>query len=377
MATLILLLAAPLGAPAFANDDVHLSVILDSPDVLAIINASPEPEIDTDVTFEVFNAGNGALFRTYTQTASSGVANKSINLADGRYKIRATAAGFLESWYTASSGSDGNALAELLGYQERGTLATADEIVVDSVTGTSSWNSESWTVLHRSESSISGAVGDDFSAREGSLLEGVAVELYDAAATDPEAVPVAEVSTDENGYYTFPDVAPGAYKVRFQHEGVERWWPETPNRAEAEPINLTGANNFNLAYAIFRVEPVAVDQGRVLTLTGQPALGATLTAVPDYVEDGPDGEDCLQRYTWFIGTETVPGAFGSTFVVPLDAGGQIREHAAGHRGHRLYEHSPDEQCCGAGGSKPHCVWARQCGGIRGQCGRGRPHADVR
>lgn len=68
-AALILLLAAPLGAPAFADDEVRLSVVLDSTELLASINASPAPAIDTAVTFEVFDAS---------------------------YKIRATAAGFLK-----------------------------------------------------------------------------------------------------------------------------------------------------------------------------------------------------------------------------------------------------------------------------------------
>ena len=191
LAALVLLLAAPVGAPAFANDDVRLNVVLDSTELLASINASPEPVIDTDITFEVFNASNGALFYTYTHTASSGVASTSINLTDGRYKIRATAAGFLESWYTASSGRDDGAFAELLGYQDRDTFATADEIVVDSVTGTSSWNSESWTVLHRTSSSISGAVAKDFSVTEESMLANVTVQLFDEAATDPDAEPAS------------------------------------------------------------------------------------------------------------------------------------------------------------------------------------------
>lgn len=102
---------------------------------------------------------------------------------------------------------------------------------------------------------------------------------------------------------------------------MERWWPETPNRAEAETITLDGADHFNLAYAIFPAAPAGVDPARVLTLSGQPAPGATRTAVPDYVEAGPAGEDCLQRYSWKLDGVTVPGAFGPTFVVPLNADG--------------------------------------------------------
>ncbi|MCP8999642.1 carboxypeptidase-like regulatory domain-containing protein [Pseudarthrobacter sp. RMG13] len=322
MATLILLLAAPLGAPAFANDDVRLYVVLDSTELLASINASPGPAIATDITFEVFNAIDGGLVLAIPQTASSGVASTSFDLTDGTYKIRATAAGFLESWYTIPSGRDGNAFAELLGYQDRDTFATADEIVVGSATGTSSWNSEGWTVLHRTPSSISGAVAKDFSVAEGSMLANVSVELYDEAATDPDTEPAATTHTDLNGYYTFLDVAPGAYKVRFQHGGEQRWWPETPNRAEAEPITLTGANHFNLAYAIFLATPAVVDPAQMLHLGGEPAVGATLTASPDGVGVGWADEDCLQRYSWFVGTEEVSGAFGPTFAVPLAAGGK-------------------------------------------------------
>lgn len=63
-------------------------------------------------------------------------------------------------------------------------------------------------MLHPSESSISGGVGNDVSAQQGSLLADVAVELYDAAAPDPGAGRVAFTETDGNGYYTFQDVAP-------------------------------------------------------------------------------------------------------------------------------------------------------------------------
>ncbi|QHK21246.1 hypothetical protein GU243_17730 [Pseudarthrobacter psychrotolerans] len=149
LAAVLLLLAAPLGAPAFANDDVRLYAVLDSTELLASINASPGPAIAIDVTFEVFNAIDGDLVLAIPQTANAGVASTGFNLADGRYKIRATAAGFLENWYTIPSGRDGNAFVQLLGYQDRDTFATADEIVVDSVTpANSSWNSKGWTVLH-------------------------------------------------------------------------------------------------------------------------------------------------------------------------------------------------------------------------------------
>ena len=46
-----------------------------------------------------------------------------------------------------------------------------------------------------------------------------------------------------------------------------------------------------------------------------------MTASPDYVDVGWAGQDCLQRYSWFVGTDEVHDAFGPTFVVPLDAGG--------------------------------------------------------
>ena len=305
LAALLLLVAVPLGAPAAADPGhINIMVALDSPELLANLNSSSDPSIDTDVTFEVFSAGDGAPVLTLTETASLGVGSASFFLNDGNYRIRATAPGFLESWYTASSGSTGEAFLELLGYQERDTFESADSIVVDSVIpGNSSWTSAGWTVLHRSESSITGAVGNDASIPQGSTLENVAVELYDEAATEPGAGPVAETLTEKNGYYTFEDLAPGSYKVRFLAGDTERWWPETPNRAEAEPITLNGANHFNLAYAIFPTQQAAADPAYALTLTGEPAPGTTLTAAPSFsIEASPAGGDCLQRYSWFIGT---------------------------------------------------------------------------
>lgn len=324
LAALLLLLAVPLGAPAVADaGHVSVTVVLDSPELLANVNDGSSTSIDTDVTFEVFSAGDGAPVLQSTQTASSGVGSASFDLNDGSYKIRVTAPGFLESWYTASSGSTGEAFLALLRYQERDTFESADAIVVDSVyPGNSSWSSEGWTVLHRSESSITGAVGNDGSPSQGSMLANVAVELYDEAVTDPSAGPVAETRTEKNGYYTFEDLAPGSYKVRFLAGDAQRWWPETQNRAEAEAITLNGASHFNLAYAVFPAGQAAADPAYFLTLTGEPALGATLTATLNSVEASPAGGNCLERYSWFINGTRVEGAFGSTFVVPRDAGGK-------------------------------------------------------
>lgn len=325
LAALVFLLTVPLSSPAFAGPtSVHLYVVLDSPEVLTNLNGSEAaPSTDTAVTFEVLDAATGLQVAFSPQVASLGVASASFNLDDGEYKIKVTADGFLENWYTSASGSGGDGYIELLRYQERATYATADVILVDSVApDTSSWDSEGWMVLHRWDSSISGVVGTDFSGQQGSMLAGVPVELYDEASTDPDAGPVAETQTEAYGYYTFAGQPAGSYKVRFL-AGIEpRWWPETPIRAEAEAITLTGANNFNLAYAMFPERQEGADAEHFLTLTGEPALGATLTAVPSSVQEGPPGVGCLERYSWFIDGTRVDGAFGPTFVVPANASGE-------------------------------------------------------
>ncbi|MHA7290694.1 PxKF domain-containing protein [Arthrobacter sp. MDT3-24] len=77
-----------------------------------------------------------------------------------------------------------------------------------------------------------------------------------------------------------------------------------------------------LAYAFFLDTPAAVGPLHVLTLAGEPAVGATLTASTDYVEVGWGLEGCLHRYSWYVGGQLVGGAFGPTFVVPLAAGGK-------------------------------------------------------
>lgn len=71
VAALLLLLAVPLGAPAVADPGlVRVMVVLDSPELLANINDTSGPSIDTDVTFEVFSAGDGALVLEHTQTGA-------------------------------------------------------------------------------------------------------------------------------------------------------------------------------------------------------------------------------------------------------------------------------------------------------------------
>lgn len=325
-AALLLLLAIPPGAPATADPGhINVSVVLDSPGLLANVNGGSAPPTDLQVTFEVFNAADGALVVGASPVISSwDVASASFDLGDGSYKIKVSAPGFVESWFTEASGAEeGEAVfTQLLGYQERFTAETAETIVVDSLTqGNSSWVTGAFTVLHRTASSITGAVGNDAAISIGSMLPGVDVELY--AAADPFAAPVAGTVTDANGYYTFEDVAPGSYLVRFSSESVERWWPETSHRAEAEAVTLNGNNHFNLAYAVFPAAYEAAEPGHNVTLTGEPALGATLTATSTVpVELSPAGGDCLQRYSWFVGGTRVEGAFGPTFAVPLDAGGK-------------------------------------------------------
>ena len=138
----------------------------------------------------------------------------------------------------------------------------------------------------------------------------------------PAATRSLSTTTDANGYYTFLNAPAGDYKVRFSTGSAEKWWPETSHIAEAEVISLDGANYFNLAYATFPADPVPVDPARSLELSGSPATGATLTAVPDRVDTGGLFVDCLQRYTWYLDGNPVADAFGSRFVVPLSAAGK-------------------------------------------------------
>lgn len=325
-AALLLLLAVPLGAPAIADPgQIHVSAVLNTPGLLANVNGGSVPTADLEVTFEVFDADDGTLVAEASPVTSSwDVATASFDLEDGSYKIKVSAPDFVESWFTASSGAEeGDAVfTKLLGYQERYTAATAETIVVDSTNpGNSSWVTGAFTVLHPAASSITGAVGNDAAISTGSMLAGVEVELYSAA--DSDAPHVVGAVTDENGYYTFGNLASGSYLVRFLAGEVERWWPETPHRAEAEAITLNGANHFNIAYAVFPSGYAAADPSYTLTLTGEPALGATLTAMSTVpVELSPAGGDCRQRYSWFVDGVRVEGAFGPTFVVPLDAGGK-------------------------------------------------------
>lgn len=324
-AALLLLVAVPFSVPASANPStIDLGVVLDSPTLFAGIN-SPEPTTDPDVTFEVLDANDGTVVAQDTEPASSGLSWVSLEVPDGSYRIRATAQGYEESWFTALSGAEaGDAVfTQLLGYQERHSIADADVIVVDTaVPANSSWVTGGMTVLHRSTSSISGAVGNDMAVSQGSLLEGVTVQLYDDAA-GTEALPVTTTTTDSNGYYAFNGLASGTYLVRFEKSAAARWYPETSHRAEAEAITLNGANHYNLAYAVFPAAQAGPDGEHYVSISGQPALGATLTAIPGFpVEPSPAGGNCLQRYSWFIDNVQVDGAFGESFVVPSDAGGK-------------------------------------------------------
>lgn len=319
LAILVLCLILPLAHPAVSDPgSVRLYAVLDSPDLFASVGSSPDPGAGVVVTFEALDPVTGATLAQAVATADGGLANASLDLNDGSYKIRAVAEGFTDSWYTALSGRDGGAFDELLTLQDGDTFDSADVIEVDSVIpDNSSWNGEGWTVIHPSASSISGGAASDSTAEQGTLLDGVAVDLFDATA--PESGPVSTTTTT-NGYYTFQDQAPGSYKVRFTHENTTRWWPETEHWGEAEVITLDGASHFNLAYAVFRQTDQTAD--RQVVLSGEPALGSTITATPDRTDESAFGVDCFQRYTWLLDGEPVPEAFGPTFTIPVDAGGK-------------------------------------------------------
>lgn len=321
LATLVLVLSVPIGQPAFSNpSNVGLYVLLNAPDLFKSVDSSPEPGAGIEVTFQAVDPTSGDVLSQASAVTEGGMAHASLNVEDGSYKIRVTAQGFQESWYSVPSGRAEDVFQEFLTLQARDTFVSADVIAVDALTpANASWDMDAWTVLHPTVSSISGGVATDSGAQSGTLLDGVVVDLFDAAAA-PGASPV-RTETTSDGYYTFGDQAPGSYKIRFTHGSSVRWWPETEHPAEAETITLDGASNFNLAYAIFH-PAAAIDSSRVLTLAGPPALGATLTAAPDFVDQSGLQEDCLQRYTWFLDGVRVEGAFGPTFVIPLDAGGK-------------------------------------------------------
>ena len=326
-AALGLLAAGIVASPAVAvGGQVQLTTILDSADSWSAI-VGTGPALTTPVTYDVFAATGDGVTPVATAVAEPSVGFlTSISLDDGVYKISASAPGFVTSWFSSTAGATTDNWWELMGSQQRQDFATADPITVDTVTGASSWNSTGWIVLHESATSISGVVLTDFAFSPGSFLPGVSVELYDA--TSPQSPPVTTVASDANGYYSFNDPAPGSYQVRFVNGGVSQWWPETTHRAEAEVIVLAAGTNYTPAYGVFLATPTPVDPLRVLTLSGNPAPGATLTAVPDYVNTGgitePDGSPraCTQRYTWLVDEVPDPDAFGATFIIPTSAIGK-------------------------------------------------------
>lgn len=74
LAAVLLLLAAPLGAPAYADPGrVDLSVILDSPEVMANISNSSGPAITAVVTYDVFDAAGNGLAPVTSRTAGAGL----------------------------------------------------------------------------------------------------------------------------------------------------------------------------------------------------------------------------------------------------------------------------------------------------------------
>ncbi|MEO6201432.1 MAG: PxKF domain-containing protein [Cryobacterium sp.] len=306
-------------SPAIASSgQVTLQSIVNSSEFLGSVFVGTEST--TPVTYRVFAAAGDGLDPVAEATAA-GFGGVTIPLADGAYRISATAPGFLTSWYTSTDGGSEEQWSELIGYHQIADFAAADVITVDaSAPANSTWSSPALTVLYEHATSITGGVVRDLDFSTPSLAAGVTVELYAAAAV-PDSDPVATVATDANGYYSFVPV-PGSYKIRFEatvnNVPVTQWWPVTANRGEAETIVLANGTSFPLAYGVFQ-DSIPVDPARQLTLSGNPAVGATLTAVPDYVETTALGGACLQRYAWLIDGVRVPEAFGNTFVVPASA----------------------------------------------------------
>ena len=82
--------------------------------------------------------------------------------------------------------------------------------------------------------------------------------------------------TDTNGRYQFDNLASGRYRVFAEKAGFVRAGAGTPDDANPEPIDVPAGQSVSVNLPL---EPAAACEGRVTIDTGEPAVGAIVSAV--------------------------------------------------------------------------------------------------
>jgi len=158
--------------------------------------------------------------------------------------------------------------------------------------------------------SISGIVSGDDSVDV--PLEGVLVELFDVNHEY-----VADAVTAADGAYRFAPLAAGGYTLSFTGpDGADygsEWWDNAASFTTATVITLAESASVT-ANAGLVANPEQLDDPPVPTITGEAAVGGTLTA--DAGEWTPAPVEL--SYQWNAYDEPISGATSPTFAVGVD-----------------------------------------------------------
>ncbi|ANJ25536.1 hypothetical protein ATC03_00860 [Agromyces aureus] len=261
---MLLVLSIVAGAPPAKAEPVGVTFI----GTVAVGYGGPFVE---GATVDVFPASGDGTGSVATAVSDAAGAWRLDGVPAGAYKFRATAPGFVESWWGGDDFATG------------GTLTTVDGDI-------------RYPDFHLFEtwSSAEGTVWADF---EGTPLPGVEVTLH--PIDPPDAPAVHSATTDAAGAWRIPDLAFGTYRVHFHDPSgllPDQWWSAVSGPLGAQEIvaaknrRWSGINAF--APSVLSNAWSAMSNP---VLSGSPLVGETLTVNQGVWAPQPDAFRCI----WF------------------------------------------------------------------------------
>ncbi|MSM40744.1 MAG: hypothetical protein GJT30_14100 [Geobacter sp.] len=199
----------------------------------------------------VYDAATGSWIKSVS-TDSTGA--YSVNGLSGSYKIRFTAAGYIDQWFNGKS-----------------DLNTADSVTVTAPNQTSGINA-----LLVKGGSINGLVTD---SATGAIIAGASAEALDATSGSW----IGYAMTDSTGHYGITGLPSGSYKIRIRKsEYVEQWYGGE-SQSSAASIAVTTAN------ATSGIDVRLIKGGIISGTVTDRVTGVAISAVYVTAEDAATG----------------------------------------------------------------------------------------
>ena len=189
-----------------------------------------------------------------------------------------------------------------------------------------------------------GFIAGHVTSTDGHPIEGASIRVQSFESSPGDPYYWQETKTNSDGYYIVKNLMPGyPYLVSVWilngRQKIHRWWPDSKDRAMAEPV-IAGApdNPENIDFRLIVNRQSASVSGRVLDLNDQPLTDARVQVSP-----APVGSDSLIAEIWASSSTDKEGVYR---IDNLPAG-HYRGHAQHWQdnafGEQWYDHVDDPE----------------------------------